>query len=107
MREGDKVNLKKWPTAVKPVYKSKDQYLQTSGRSRCATERATAALYASNRYAVLMIFPQQCRSRLADVPVAGAWLPIIRRSRHLHDRARFLESGHQHPPLGESSNRPS
>jgi hypothetical protein len=24
--EGDDVNLKKWPTTVKPVYKSKDQY---------------------------------------------------------------------------------
>ena len=24
--EGDKVNLKKWSTAVKPVYKSKEQY---------------------------------------------------------------------------------
>ena len=25
VREGDKVNLKKWPTLVDPVYKSKEQ----------------------------------------------------------------------------------
>jgi hypothetical protein len=26
VREGDKVNLKTWPTIMKPVYKSKEQY---------------------------------------------------------------------------------
>jgi hypothetical protein len=26
VREGDKVDLKKWPTIVGPVYKSKEQY---------------------------------------------------------------------------------
>jgi hypothetical protein len=26
VREGDRVNLKKWPTKVEPVYKSKEQY---------------------------------------------------------------------------------
>ena len=26
VHEGDQVNLKKWPTLVKPVYKSKEQY---------------------------------------------------------------------------------
>ena len=26
VREGDKVNLRKWPTIVKPMYKSKEQY---------------------------------------------------------------------------------
>ena len=26
VREGDEVNLKKWPTIVDPVYKSKEQY---------------------------------------------------------------------------------
>ena len=26
VREGDKVNLEKWPTKVDPVYKSKEQY---------------------------------------------------------------------------------
>ena len=26
VQEGEKVNLKKWPTLVKPVYKSKKEY---------------------------------------------------------------------------------
>ena len=26
VQEGDEVNLKKWPTIVEPVYKSKEQY---------------------------------------------------------------------------------
>ncbi len=26
MREGDEVDLKKWPTKIAPVYKTKDQY---------------------------------------------------------------------------------
>jgi hypothetical protein len=26
VREGDKVNLDKWPTEIDPVYKSKEQY---------------------------------------------------------------------------------
>ena len=26
VQAGDKVNLKKWPTSVKPVYESKKQY---------------------------------------------------------------------------------
>jgi hypothetical protein len=26
VQEGDKVKLKKWPTLVKPVYQSKEQY---------------------------------------------------------------------------------
>ena len=29
--EGDKVNLKKWPTLVDPVYKSKEQYQKLLG----------------------------------------------------------------------------
>ena len=26
VKEGDEVDLRKWPTKVEPVYKSKDQY---------------------------------------------------------------------------------
>ena len=43
VREGDEVNLRKWPTNVEPVYKSKDQYHKLLGRARCATQRTTAA----------------------------------------------------------------
>ncbi len=50
------VNLKKWPTLVKPVYKSKKEYstlLQEHVEELSALQRL---LYASNRYAVLLIF---------------------------------------------------
>ena len=38
VREGDKVNLKKWPTMVDPVYKSKEQYHKLLGEHVAATE---------------------------------------------------------------------
>jgi len=50
------VNLKKWPTAVKPFYKSKKQYkalLQEHVEQLSALQRLH---YASNRYALLLIF---------------------------------------------------
>ena len=43
VREGDEVNLKKWPTLVDPVYKSKEQYQELSARTRCTIEFAAAA----------------------------------------------------------------
>jgi polyphosphate kinase 2 (PPK2 family) len=51
-----KLNLKEWPTLVKPVYKSKKEYtklLQAQVEELSALQRL---LYASNRYAVLLIF---------------------------------------------------
>ena len=42
VEEGCEVNLKKWPTKVKPVYKSKDQYKKLLGGARVAAELATA-----------------------------------------------------------------
>ncbi len=56
VREGDKVDLRKWPTKVKPVYASKDDYhgLQADHVSQLSAQQQL--LYASNRYAVLLIF---------------------------------------------------
>ena len=54
--EGHEVNLKKWPTTVKPVYKSKEQYHQLLGEHVAQLSAQQQLLYASNRYAVLMIF---------------------------------------------------
>ena len=54
--EGDKVNLKKWPTLVKPVYESKEKYqklLETQVSELSALQQLH---YASNKYAVLLIF---------------------------------------------------
>jgi len=53
---GKKVDLDKWPTLVRPVYKSKKQYkklLQEQVEALSALQRLH---YASNRYAVLLIF---------------------------------------------------
>jgi PPK2 family polyphosphate:nucleotide phosphotransferase len=56
VREGDDVDLKKWPTLVDPVYKSKEQYqeLLTDHVTRLSSRQQL--LYASNRYAILLVF---------------------------------------------------
>jgi PPK2 family polyphosphate:nucleotide phosphotransferase len=55
-REGDDVNLKKWPTMVDPVYKSKEQYQKLLGEHVLELSSQQELLYASNRHAVLLIF---------------------------------------------------
>jgi PPK2 family polyphosphate:nucleotide phosphotransferase len=56
VREGDDVDLKKWPTMIDPVYKSKEQYqeLLTDHVTRLSSQQQL--LYASNRYAILLVF---------------------------------------------------
>jgi PPK2 family polyphosphate:nucleotide phosphotransferase len=56
VREGDDVNLKKWPTKVDPVYKSKEQYHELLGEHVAKLSLQQQLLYASNHYAVLLIF---------------------------------------------------
>ena len=56
VQEGDKVNLKKWPTIVKPVYKSKEQYKKLLEEHVAQLSSQQQLLYASNRHAVLLIF---------------------------------------------------
>jgi PPK2 family polyphosphate:nucleotide phosphotransferase len=53
---GRKVRLDKWPTLVKPVYKSKDEYAQLLQDQVQELSSLQRLLYASNRYAVLLIF---------------------------------------------------
>jgi len=56
VREGKDVNLKKWPTRVKPYYKSEKQ-LKKILRDRVEEmSDLQSLLYASNQYAVLLIF---------------------------------------------------
>jgi PPK2 family polyphosphate:nucleotide phosphotransferase len=54
--EGDEVNLKKWPTKVDPVYKSKEQYQELLREHVVQLSSQQQLLYSSNRYAVLLIF---------------------------------------------------
>ena len=56
VREGKKVDLGKWPTAVKPYYDSKKQLKKLLGDHIEKMSDLQNLLYASNRYAVLLIF---------------------------------------------------
>jgi PPK2 family polyphosphate:nucleotide phosphotransferase len=54
--EGKSVRLGKWPTQIKPVYKSKDDYQEMLRDHVQQLDGLQRRLYASNRYAVLLIF---------------------------------------------------
>jgi hypothetical protein len=56
MREGDEVDLKKWPTKVDPVYKSKEQYQELLKEHVAQLSSQQQILYASKRYTFLLIF---------------------------------------------------
>ncbi len=51
-----KVKLSKWPTIVKPVYKSKEQYQELLEEHVAKLSALQQLHYASNRYALLLIF---------------------------------------------------
>jgi PPK2 family polyphosphate:nucleotide phosphotransferase len=54
--EGDTVDLKRWPTNVGPIYKSKKQYHKLLEEHVAQLSSQQQLLYADNRYAILMIF---------------------------------------------------
>ena len=54
--EDDKVNLKKWPTEIKPYYRSKKELKNLLSTHVEEMSELQNLLYASNRYAVLLIF---------------------------------------------------
>ena len=56
VREGDEVDLRKWPTSVEPLYNSKEQYHKLLGEHVAQLSALQQLLYASDRYAVLLIF---------------------------------------------------
>jgi PPK2 family polyphosphate:nucleotide phosphotransferase len=56
VRERGEVNLRKWPTKVAPLYKSKEQYQDLLAEHVAQLSSLQQLLYASNRYAVLLIF---------------------------------------------------
>jgi PPK2 family polyphosphate:nucleotide phosphotransferase len=56
VREGDEVDLRKWPTTVEPVYESKEHYHKLLGEHVAQLSSLQQLLYASNSYAVLLIF---------------------------------------------------
>ena len=56
VREDGKVDLQEWPTQVKPFYKSSKQFKQILQQRVKEMSKLQNLLYASNRYAVLLIF---------------------------------------------------
>jgi len=54
--EGHDVDLKKYSTSLKPLYKSKDQYKEILARHVEELSDMQNLLYADNRYAILLIF---------------------------------------------------
>ncbi len=53
---GKKVDLGKWPTIVDPYYKSKEQYRELLQQHMEKLSSLQGLHYASNRYALLLIF---------------------------------------------------
>jgi PPK2 family polyphosphate:nucleotide phosphotransferase len=56
VRPGEKVQLSEWPTTVKPFCKSKKQYRKLLGEHVDELSALQRLHYASNRYALLLIF---------------------------------------------------
>jgi PPK2 family polyphosphate:nucleotide phosphotransferase len=56
VRRGAKVKLKEWPTRVKPFCKSKKRYQKLLGEHVEELSSLQSLHYASNRYALLLIF---------------------------------------------------
>jgi PPK2 family polyphosphate:nucleotide phosphotransferase len=56
VRPGAKVDLGDWPTLVHPAYASKNDYQELLGNNVLALSAQQELLYASGRYAVLLIF---------------------------------------------------
>jgi len=56
VQPGEKVQLSKWPTNVKPLCKSKKQYQKLLGEQVEELSSLQRIHYASNRYALLLIF---------------------------------------------------
>jgi PPK2 family polyphosphate:nucleotide phosphotransferase len=56
VQEGGNVNLQKWPTRVKPFYKSKKHYHELLEKHVEHLSSEQQLLYASNQHAVLLIF---------------------------------------------------
>ena len=56
VRDGITVDLQSWPTAMKPVHKSKEHYRELLAEHVARLSALQQRLYAANKYAVLVIF---------------------------------------------------
>jgi PPK2 family polyphosphate:nucleotide phosphotransferase len=56
VKEGKEVELKKWPTQIKPLYDSKEDYQAARAKHIEKLSALQSLLYADNHYSVLFIF---------------------------------------------------
>jgi PPK2 family polyphosphate:nucleotide phosphotransferase len=56
VRAGEKVKLRRWPSKIKPFYKSKEHYQKILGEHVAELSGQQNLLYAQNQYALLLIF---------------------------------------------------
>jgi len=97
VREGDEVDLEKWPTRVDPVCKSKEQYQELLEEHVAQLSSQQQLLYATNRHAILLIFqamdaagkdgairhvmsgvnPQGCQVLASNIPAPPNWNTIF------------------------------
>lgn len=56
VKQGSKVRLNEWPTQIKPLFKSDDDYQKQLGESTDKLSRLQDMLYAHDRCALLIIF---------------------------------------------------
>ena len=54
--EDKKVHLRNWPTETKKIYRSKKHYEELLADHVKRLDKSQRLLYASNRYAVLVMF---------------------------------------------------
>jgi PPK2 family polyphosphate:nucleotide phosphotransferase len=56
VEEGEEVELRKWPTRIKPLYRSKEHYVELLNQHVSQLSSLQQLLYASDSYAILLIF---------------------------------------------------
>ncbi len=56
VKEGEAVELKKWPTEIEPLYSSKEDYQKALAEHVEELSSLQSLLYADNHYSVLLIF---------------------------------------------------
>jgi PPK2 family polyphosphate:nucleotide phosphotransferase len=56
VRPGEKLKLKNWPTKVKPVFNSKEEYKELLEKHVKELSSLQQLLYGANRYALLIVF---------------------------------------------------
>jgi polyphosphate kinase 2 (PPK2 family) len=77
VQENDQVKLKKWPTLVKPIYRSKKQYQALLQEQVGELSTLQQLHYASGRYAVLLIFQAMDAAGKDDVRYQSSRLPGV------------------------------